>query len=106
MCPPVTRHTPVSTRSTATSSVVEIEVTARGVNKGTALDQLCVLAGIDQACSVAFGDSGNDLQMAGHVGTLVAMGNATPEFKAVADEICPPITEQGVARWLEETCLS
>ena len=90
----------------ADMGVVEIEVTARGVNKGTALDQLCALAGIDQARSVAFGDSGNDLQMAGHVGTLVAMGNATPEFKAVADEICPPITEQGVARWLEETCLS
>ena len=90
----------------ADMGVVEIEITARGVNKGTALDQLCALAGIDQARSVAFGDSGNDLQMAGHVGTLVAMGNATPEFKAVADEVCPPITEQGVARWLEETCLS
>ena len=90
----------------ADMGVVEIEVTARGVNKGTALDQLCALAGIDQARSVAFGDSGNDLQMAGHVGTLVAMGNATLEFKVVVDEVCPPITEQGVARWLEETCLS
>ncbi len=85
----------------ADMGIMEVEVTAVGVNKGTGLDQLCALVGIVAASAVAFGDSGNDMEMAGHVGTLVAVGNATPAFKAVADEICPPISEQGVAQWLE-----
>lgn len=85
----------------ADMGVMEVEVTAAGVNKGTGLDRLCTLAGIDPTRAVAFGDSGNDMDMAGHVGTLVAVGNATDGFKAVADETCPPIWEQGVAQWLE-----
>ena len=41
---------------------------------------------------VAFGDSGNELTFGESACTFVAMGNATPEIKAIADDICPPDT--------------
>lgn len=36
---------------------------------------------------VAFGDSGNDLQMIEGVGTGVVMGNGIKELKAIADVV-------------------
>lgn len=52
--------------------------------------------------AVAFGDSGNDATFADSACTFVAMGNATPEIKAVADDICPSVKQDGVAVWLED----
>ena len=54
------------------------------------------------ADTVAFGDSGNDATFADSACTFVAMGNATPEIKAVADDICPSVKQDGVAVWLED----
>ena len=36
------------------------------------------------------------------VGTGVAMDNAVPEAKAVADEICPDVNDDGITTWLKE----
>jgi Cof subfamily protein (haloacid dehalogenase superfamily) len=50
-----------------------------------------------------FGDDYNDIDMLTLPGvTAVAMGNAIPEVKAVADYVCGSNDEDGVARWLEE----
>ncbi len=81
--------------------VADFEITARGVTKGTAIMQLIERFGLDPDEVVAFGDSGNDLSMAGNGYRFVAMGNATPQIKDAADEICPTIDEDGVAVWLE-----
>ena len=83
----------------------DLEITAAGVTKGVALDRLCAALGIDERSAVAFGDSGNDLPMAGRAATFVAMGNATDEVKAAADEVCPSVLDDGVAVWLEEHVL-
>lgn len=80
----------------------ELEITRAGVNKGSALSILCEKLGIDESRAVAFGDSGNDATFGDSACTFVAMGNATPEIKAIADDICPPDTEDGVAAWLEK----
>lgn len=80
----------------------ELEITRAGVNKGSALSILCEKLGIDESRAVAFGDSGNDATFGDSACTFVAMGNATPEIKAIADDICPPDTEDGVAVWLEQ----
>lgn len=80
----------------------EVEITLAGVGKGSALAQLCEHLDIDERRSVAFGDSGNDVTFAQSACTFVAMGNATPEVKEIADDIAPNVKEDGVAVWLEQ----
>ena len=74
-----------------------------GVDKGTAIG--AVLAhlgrGGDLAGTYAFGDSENDLSMAGAVGTFVAMGNALPGVRAAADYVTDSAAEDGVVTGLE-----
>ena len=79
----------------------EAEITAAGVDKGSAIDRLRERLGIARQDSVMFGDSGNDLPALGRVGTFVAVENATPQVKEKAQEICPSVYEDGVAVWLE-----
>ena len=89
----------------ARTSPRDLEITVAGVSKGTALGGLCSSLGMDETAAVAFGDSGNDLSMAGRGATFVAMGNAAPEVKAAADEICGTVADDGVAVWIEEHAL-
>ena len=44
----------------------------------------------------------NDAPLIGHVGRFVAVGNASEELKEICDEVCASLSEDGVARWLEE----
>ena len=69
---------------------------ARGI--AAALDKL----DISIADSMAFGDGPNDFEMLEAVGFGVAMGNAIPALKAVADYVCPSIDEDGIYRGLVE----
>lgn len=80
----------------------ELEITARGVSKGTTADWLHDHFGIERERSVAFGDSQNDASLIGHVGRFVAMGNADDALKHMADEVCKTLMEDGVAMWLRE----
>lgn len=83
----------------------ELEISLGGVSKGSALGWLCEHLGIDETRACAFGDSGNDLSLAGRDATFVAMGNASREVKQVADDVCPTVWEDGVAAWIEEHVL-
>ena len=77
----------------------EYEITLKGVSKGAALKVLCRRLGVSEGRAVAFGDSGNDATFAQSSCTFVAMGNATPEIKAAADDVCPSVSEDGVGVW-------
>lgn len=83
----------------------ELEITCAGVSKGTALELLCWRLNIDPARAVAFGDSGNDISMTGRANRFVAMGNADSKIKLRADEVCDTVTNDGVAKWIEENVL-
>jgi hydroxymethylpyrimidine pyrophosphatase-like HAD family hydrolase len=50
---------------------------------------------------IAFGDMPNDLEMLQWVGHGVAMGNAHPALKDVADEVTATNAEDGLALVLE-----
>ena len=78
------------------------ELTSAAASKGAAATDLCRELGIDPARAVAFGDSANDLSMCGRALTFVAMGNATAEVKAAADDVTATVWDDGVARWIEE----
>lgn len=78
------------------------ELTSARASKGAAATDLCRELGVDPARAVAFGDSANDLSMCGRALTFVAMGNATAEVKAAADDVTATVWDDGVARWIEE----
>lgn len=72
-----------------------------GVSKGWALEQLRLELGIDPEDTVAIGDGHNDIEMLTWAGYSVAMGNAVPSAREVADEITADIIEDGAAVVLE-----
>ena len=65
-----------------------IDLIIPGVHKANGLRILQQRWGIEDHEVVAFGDSGNDIEMLQAVGIGVAMGNATEDVKAAADVIC------------------
>ncbi|MDO4797520.1 MAG: Cof-type HAD-IIB family hydrolase [Coriobacteriales bacterium] len=79
----------------------ELEVTARGVSKGSGARWLMEHVGVDPQDAVAFGDGGNDLPLAEVCGRFVAMGNADEEVKEAASEVCGSVAQDGVALWIE-----
>lgn len=82
-----------------------VETTAPGVDKGNGLRHLCALLGIEPARTLVIGDSENDIPMLKAAGCGVAMGNASPRLRAVADWIAPDIGEDGAAVAMERFIL-
>ena len=79
-----------------------IEVTAKGVSKASALLWLGKYLKIKQEEMIAFGDSGNDIDMLRAAGIGVAMGNAEEEAKAAADYVTLTNTENGIVHALKK----
>jgi Cof subfamily protein (haloacid dehalogenase superfamily) len=75
------------------------------VNKGTALRALAEQWGIEAEEVMALGDSLNDKEMLVFAGLGVAMANAHPELKEIADYITGPYWEDGVAQAIEKFIL-
>ncbi len=71
-------------------------------SKGTALTWLCDAAKIELSQIVAFGDAENDLTMIKNAGLGVAMGNATPDLRQIADHVTATNDDDGIALVLEE----
>jgi Cof subfamily protein (haloacid dehalogenase superfamily) len=78
-----------------------LEISAAGVDKGSALARLCDATGVDRREVVAFGDMPNDLSLLGWAGTAVAVANAHPDVLAVASEVTASNDDDGVAAVLE-----
>jgi Cof subfamily protein (haloacid dehalogenase superfamily) len=78
-----------------------LELSAPGVSKAIALEELTGGLGIDAAEVVAFGDMPNDTPMLTWAGIGVAVANAHPDVLAIADETTASCADDGVARWIE-----
>lgn len=74
----------------------------KGSSKAVGVQQMLDRLGIAKEHSYAFGDGSNDLEMIQHVGTGVAMGNAIPELKDIADLVTASCSEDGIAKALVE----
>lgn len=83
-----------------------IEINARGVNKGTGIVNLGRRLGIRREEIMAFGDGDNDMVMLREVGFGVAMGNAEEQVKNAADYITLTNDEEGVAEAIEKFVLT
>jgi 5-amino-6-(5-phospho-D-ribitylamino)uracil phosphatase len=76
-----------------------------GATKWSAIRRLAQEWGIDHAEICAVGDDVNDIPMIRAAGLGVAMGNALPDVKTVADRIAPSQADDGLVKvvsWLLE----
>ena len=78
-----------------------LEFAQKGVTKGAGLDFLAEHLGFTREQTIAFGDGENDIELVDWAGYGVAVGNAHERVKALADFVCPPVTEEGVAQVLD-----
>jgi hypothetical protein len=71
------------------------------VTKGAGLAFLAEHLGFAQEATVSFGDGENDIELLEWAGYGVAVENAHEQVLAVADLVCPPVSEEGVAQVIE-----
>lgn len=77
------------------------------INKGYGLQKVCDHFGLKMENVVAFGDEANDMEMLEQAGTGVAMGNAVPAVKAIADIVSEYTNDEDAeARYIEEVILA
>lgn len=79
-----------------------LEISAGNADKSVALRFLCSHFGVKPSEVVAFGDNWNDIEMIKFAGKGIAVKNAIPELKEVADEITSQNDQDGVAKSLEK----
>lgn len=72
------------------------ELSASGIVKSTGIQRVLEYFGDKDATVYAYGDSNNDIDMLAAATHGVAMGNALSAVKAVADEVCEPLREDGI----------
>ena len=82
-----------------------MEITDPDATKGAALNFLKDYWGIKKEEILASGDQDNDFEMLKNAGIKIAMGNASPKLKEIADCICPTVKEDGVCDMIERYVL-
>lgn len=83
-----------------------LEFTHKEVDKGLGLKKLGEYLGIKREEIIACGDAGNDISMVKYAGLGVAMENAIPEVKEVANFITTSNDEDGIAKVIEKFILN
>lgn len=80
-----------------------LEIGAKGIQKATGVEKLAAFYHIKRQDIMAFGDEHNDAEMLEYAGTGVAMQNATPQIKALADDVTSASNDQdGLADYLDQ----
>jgi hypothetical protein len=83
-----------------------VEVMKKSVNKRSGLEKLAEKLEIKSHEIICIGDSGNDRQMIEYAGLGVAMGNAFPEIKEIADYVTFSNEDNGVAHVIDKFILN
>lgn len=85
-----------------TSGHGSIDLIIPGLHKASGIKRLAEHFGITAAECVAFGDSGNDVEMLKYCGESYAMGNAENYVKDAAKYVCPDNNSDGVLVTLDK----
>ena len=91
--------------SFAWSSPHSVEITHSQATKANGMLTACRILGVDPACTMAIGDSGNDIPMLKAAALGVAMGSAPQEVKDAADTVTASNMEDGAAIAIERYIL-
>lgn len=78
------------------------EVVSRQFDKGKAVEMVCRHLQIPLEDSIAMGDSMNDKEMLEAAGLGICMENGSSGLKALADDICPSVKEDGLRHAFEK----
>ena len=103
---PLLAAIPRTTRALVTPKFRMVQLCSHTTDKATALDFLMQRRGRDLKSVIAIGDDVNDVEMVQRCGVGVAVDNALPEVKAVADLITLSNDEDGVAATIEQLLLN
>jgi hydroxymethylpyrimidine pyrophosphatase-like HAD family hydrolase len=88
------------------SEYTYLELTRKGVDKGSALQAVLKHYGIAREEVVSFGDNQNDIELLRSSGLGIAMGNAHPKLKEVANQVIGPHSSDAIARYVGEKLLA
>lgn len=83
-----------------------VEISNKKANKRNGIKHIADSLNIKPKEIICIGDSGNDRQMIKYAGLGVAMGNAFPEIKEIADFVADTNENSGVAQVIEKFILS
>lgn len=78
-----------------------LDIAPEGISKAHGLAIAADALGVPAGEVLAVGDGRNDVEMFAWAGRSVAMGQASPDVRAVADEVCGAVEDDGVADVLE-----
>jgi hypothetical protein len=96
------RVVPASSASLTQAGRDFVEICPPGVDKATGLEVVVAALGVDPADVLVFGDMPNDVPMFAWAGWgRVAVANAHPGVRALADEMTLSNDQDGVAVWLD-----
>lgn len=84
------------------SSGVYMDFSPKGINKFVGLEKLAKKFDISIDEIVAFGDSGNDIEMLDKAGLGIAMGNASDQAKEIADIVIGNNDTNAIANKIRE----
>ena len=87
------------------AETTSLEISPPGINKGSGLQDLCALLGIDASEAIAVGDADNDIPMLRAAGLGIAMGNANGHVLAAADVVVSDNDHDGCAEAIREYLL-
>lgn len=82
-----------------------IEISPKGISKASGLERLCTHLGIPVSQTIAVGDSENDFEILKKAGFSIAMGNAKPNIKAIADAVVSDCDHDGCAEAIRQYLL-
>jgi hydroxymethylpyrimidine pyrophosphatase-like HAD family hydrolase len=78
-----------------------LDLAPEGVTKASALEQVRRRLGVEPADTFAVGDGRNDVEMIRWAAHGAVMGSAPPEVLAIADEVLPDVTRDGLVTLLQ-----
>ena len=79
-----------------------VDVIPANGGKGIGVRKILETYGFDKSEAMAFGDGNNDIEMLEAVGHGIAMANASADLKAIAEDVCGSVTEDGIYFYCEE----
>lgn len=85
--------------------LIDLTITHKVGSKEHGIRKLIKTLGFKKREIIAVGDGLNDIPLFRACGLKVAMGNANPELKAVADYVAPPVEEDGIVDVIEKFIL-
>ncbi|MBI3385692.1 HAD family phosphatase [Candidatus Gottesmanbacteria bacterium] len=92
--------------SSETAGYFSLEVTSDQATKLHGIVEVTKILNVKKEEVIGVGDSYNDFPLLMASGLKIAMGNAAPELKEIADFVAPPVEEDGVATIIEKFILA